>query len=235
MTIAGKGGKARTVELSPGRAGGVPGPQEADREGPRPGSRRAARPGARVGAAGRGGRAACRWAPRASRRCSGRTPRSSGVEKLTPHMLRHTFATNHTLAGDPLTLVQYWMGHSRLETTAIYTQVGPEERRQGDGPVHAPRARRRIERRSIPAGPPRSPRGPPGSPPVVAGIRPRRRGGGAGKTTARVVSPAAAAVSMAGTRLTPPRLDIGAGGRDHDKKSHGEGRTLGGDRRFRCA
>src|SRR3954447_23878528 len=53
-----------------------------------------------------------------------------GLDKLTPHMLRHTFATNHTLARDPLTLVQYWMGHSRLETTAIYTQVGPEERRK---------------------------------------------------------------------------------------------------------
>jgi site-specific recombinase XerD len=53
-----------------------------------------------------------------------------GLEALKPHMLRHTFATNHTLARDPLTLVQYWMGHSRLETTAIYTQVGPEERRR---------------------------------------------------------------------------------------------------------
>jgi integrase/recombinase XerC len=53
-----------------------------------------------------------------------------GLKKLTPHMLRHTFATNHMRDGTPLPVIQYWMGHSRLETTGIYMQSGPEERRR---------------------------------------------------------------------------------------------------------
>ena len=80
-------------------------------------------------AAGRGG-GPVRLGTQGVQKMLGRYAAAVGVEKLTPHMLRHTFATNHTLAGDPLPLVQYWMGHSRLETTAIYTQVGPEERRR---------------------------------------------------------------------------------------------------------
>ena len=41
------------------------------------------------------------------------------------------------------------------------------------------------------------------------------------KTTARVVSPAAVASSVAGLRLSPPRLNIGAVARGHDKKGLG--------------
>lgn len=47
----------------------------------------------------------------------------------TPKGMRHGFGVGALQAGVPLTLVQRWLGHARLSTTAIYTQAtGPEER-----------------------------------------------------------------------------------------------------------
>lgn len=46
----------------------------------------------------------------------------------TARGLRHSFGIGAIQAGVPLTLVQRWMGHARLSTTAIYLDVsGPEE------------------------------------------------------------------------------------------------------------
>lgn len=47
----------------------------------------------------------------------------------SPRGLRHAFGVGSLQAGVPLNLVQRWMGHSRMTTTAIYTAVsGAEER-----------------------------------------------------------------------------------------------------------
>ncbi len=47
----------------------------------------------------------------------------------SPRGLRHGFGVNTLQSGVPITLVQRWMGHARLSTTAIYLEVsGPEER-----------------------------------------------------------------------------------------------------------
>lgn len=47
----------------------------------------------------------------------------------TPKGLRHGFAVRAIQAQVPLTLVQRWLGHADIKTTAIYTSViGPEER-----------------------------------------------------------------------------------------------------------
>lgn len=47
-----------------------------------------------------------------------------------PRGLRHGFAVAALEAEVPITLVQKWMGHADLRTTAIYTEVmGEEERR----------------------------------------------------------------------------------------------------------
>ena len=43
--------------------------------------------------------------------------------RVTPHMLRHTFATQLVNAGCPITTIQQLLGHKRLATTLIYTRV----------------------------------------------------------------------------------------------------------------
>jgi integrase/recombinase XerD len=49
----------------------------------------------------------------------------------TPKGLRHGFGVACVEVGIPLTLIQKWMGHADLRTTAIYLNVsGAEERRQ---------------------------------------------------------------------------------------------------------
>ena len=47
----------------------------------------------------------------------------------SPKGLRHGFGINATVNGIPLHMVQKWMGHAQLSTTAIYADaVGKEER-----------------------------------------------------------------------------------------------------------
>jgi len=46
----------------------------------------------------------------------------------SPKAFRHSFGTGTVQAGIPITLLQRWLGHARLTTTAIYTDVsGAEE------------------------------------------------------------------------------------------------------------
>ena len=46
-----------------------------------------------------------------------------------PRGLRHGFAVHAVQSGVPLNMVQRWLGHANIRTTAIYTNVvGPEER-----------------------------------------------------------------------------------------------------------
>lgn len=50
--------------------------------------------------------------------------------QATARGLRHSFAVHAVTRGVPLHLIQRWLGHTKLETTAIYSQaLGPEERR----------------------------------------------------------------------------------------------------------
>ncbi len=58
-------------------------------------------------------------------RCAGIGP---GIH-ATPKGLRHGFGLHAVRSGIPINLVQRWLGHARLETTAIYLQaMGIEER-----------------------------------------------------------------------------------------------------------
>jgi integrase/recombinase XerD len=49
------------------------------------------------------------------------------VERVSPHVLRHTFATRLYRSAGRIRLVQKALGHSDLSTTMIYTHVVDEE------------------------------------------------------------------------------------------------------------
>lgn len=51
-------------------------------------------------------------------------------ERVSPHKLRHTYATHLLNNGAPLEVVQEFMGHAKIETTKIYCQLSGERRRE---------------------------------------------------------------------------------------------------------
>jgi integrase/recombinase XerD len=122
VTVLGKGNKERVVPL--GRAASAALEQYLARQ--RPGLLRGrASPFVFVGPGGRPLTRQAVW------KLVRRRALAAGIgRRVSPHTLRHTFATHLLAGGADLRVVQTLLGHADISTTQVYTHVAPKRLRE---------------------------------------------------------------------------------------------------------
>lgn len=135
FSVRGKGGKDRVVFISPSAASAISTYLKVRKDSTKPlfihfgGTKDTEEEGEFM-----------RLTPRSIQRIISKYAKLAGItKKVTPHVLRHSFATDLLINGADIRSVQAMLGHSSITTTQMYTHVTDQQLREVHKAFHGKR------------------------------------------------------------------------------------------------